>query len=508
MVSRKGFFKDIDKLMDKNKMGLQKKRINTLTGFGLILLFSYCVLLGVQKSFFNISYLLIEMLAWAVIMFTVGVVGYEFWEKRNITAFILYHLAIAFFVTNRIGFDIFYGREILGQILLLGQKLTVSDRIELLTFLLIAEIFLYLGYRLFAGNVRLKTMSHPVQKTDCNLLVYGLLVFCLSFPIYFYKAHLKFLAADAHGYLSIHLGGETAINYPVWTKGTGFIFEAAFCFILAARPPKKIFFPVALLFTVAKFYDSLRGQRILFAMAIGYVIWYYLNTYLKKLNLKHLVILGGAAVIIFTSFSVIRTHSLQQNSSFATVQSKISKGYKNLFSFIEGQSVSIYVFGHMIHFKEKFKNKRHPYIFDKVVNLFTPWTGQNEKTIQEHNALSDQLTYFLNRSVYLYGGGTGGSFLGELYDLGRLGFIIGAVTIGFCIYLFELFFQRNRWVSLIAYYVISQLLWMPRGEVLYSVRNILVTTIIYISFLGFQRITRKSFLNFEDKVSSLKRFLS
>lgn len=478
-------------------MEIKGYKLSRPVGFMFILLLAYGALTASQQLTFQNPYAWVIGLTWAVLIFTVGMVGYEFWKKRNLTAFILFHLAIAFFITNRLIFDLYYGREILGNVVLWGQKLTLSDRIELLAFLLVAEIFLYLGYRCFSKNKKLEQFGKEIKQADKNLLVYGAALFSVSLPIYFYKAHLKYIAVKAHGYLSIHLGGETAIDYPFWTIGAGFLLETAFCFILAARPSKKIFIPIALLFTIAKFYDSLRGQRILFGIAAGTVIWYYLNTYIKTLKLKHYLVVGVVGVVIMTSFSVIRSHSYQRNGGFAVVQAQVQKALKGMGGFIEGQSVSIYVFGHMIHYKEQFINERHPYVFDKVVNLFTPWTGQNEKTIREHNAFSDQMSYFLNKQGYLRGGGVGGSFLAELYDLGKFGFLLGAFVIGTSIFLFEYFFKTNRWVRLISYYFIAQLLWMPRGEVFYSIKNILVTSAIYVLFVLYQKIVQNTFLNFD-----------
>ena len=159
----------------------------------------------------------------------------------------------------------------------------------------------------------LSLLNPKLDDVKNNLLIYGLIVFFISAPIYFYKSYLKYQVVMKSGYLSIHTGIETAIEYPIWTFGVGILLEAAFCFIIASRPSFKIFFLVFIIFFSLKYFDSMRGQRVLVAIPIVFFVWYVIKNHLMKFNLKS-IILCFLSFIIISDMQRVKAHELRSKN--------------------------------------------------------------------------------------------------------------------------------------------------------------------------------------------------
>ena len=153
------------------------------------------------------------------------------YKSKTINLFLLFQSSLCFFILNRIFFDIFYSNRILQYGTFGRGELSLDTKYELILYLIIAQIFLFIGY---VSSKLFKLNNLEEDKKDFNLLIYGLIVFFISAPIYFYKSYLKYQVVMKSGYLSIHTGIETTIEYPIWTFGIGILLEAAFCFIIAS----------------------------------------------------------------------------------------------------------------------------------------------------------------------------------------------------------------------------------------------------------------------------------
>ena len=294
------------------------------------------------------------------------------------------------------------------------------------------------------------------------------------------------------GYLSIHTGIETVIEYPIWTFGVGILFEAAFCFIIASRPSFKIFFLVFMVFFSLKYFDSMRGQRVLVAIPIVFFVWYVIKNHLKKFNLKSIILCFLSFVISIYIFTNVRNIKSLDQININNISLAKST------NFLYGQSVSILVLGYMIEFKNEFRNDDYPYILHKVYMLFNEWEGQSQKTIDTLNSLSDELAYFLNKNLYLNGMGIGSSFLGDFYDLGFWGYIFSCFITGMLIYLFEKYYSSFKIIRLLSFYFVGQTLWMARAETFYFLKNIIFLILIYFFAKLFIIFTKNTKLNFNN----------
>ena len=411
------------------------------------------------------------------------------YKSKTINLFLLFQSSLCFFILNRIFFDIFYSNRILQYGTFGRGELSVDTKYELILYLIIAQIFLFVGY--ISSNL-FKLNNLEEDKKDYNLLIYGLIVFFISAPIYFYKSYLKYQVVMKSGYLSIHTGIETAIEYPIWTFGVGILLEAAFCFIIASRPSFKIFFLVFIIFFSLKYFDSMRGQRVLVAIPIVFFVWYVIKNHLMKFNLKSIILCFLSFIISIYIFTNVRNiKSLDQINL-----NKISLAKST--NFLYGQSVSILVLGYMIEFKNEFRNDDYPYILHKAYMLFNEWEGQSQKTIDTLNSLSDELAYFLNKNLYLKGRGIGSSFLGDFYDLGFLGYIFSCFITGMLIYLFEKYYSSFKIIRLLSFYFVGQTLWMARAETFYFFKNIIFLILIYLFAKLFIIFIKNTKLNFNN----------
>lgn len=442
-------------------------------------------------SSFLILFQIIEIkyLAYFLCCITILINLYVVYKSKTINLFVLFQSSLCFFILNRIIFDIYYSNRILQHGTFGRGELSLDAKYELMFYLIIAQIFLFFGY--VSSNL-FKLNKLEENKKDFNLLIYGLLVFFITAPVYFYKSYLKYQVVMKSGYLSIHTGIETAIEYPIWTFGVGILFEAAFCFIIASRPSFKIFFLVFIIFFSLKYFDSMRGQRVLVAIPIVFFVWYVIKNHLKKFNLKSIILCILSFFISIYIFTNVRSiKSLDQiNVKNISLDKSID--------FLYGQSVSILVLGYMIEFNKEFINEDYPYILHKFYMLFNKWEGQSQETIDILNSLSDELAYFLNKNIYLNGGGIGSSFLGDFYDLGFFGYIFSCFITGMLIYLFEKYFSSFEIIRLLSYYFVGQTLWMARAETFYFLKNIIFLILIYFFAKLFIIITKNSKLNFNN----------
>ena len=411
------------------------------------------------------------------------------YKSKTINLFVLFQSSLCFFILNRIFFDIFYSNRILQHGVFGRGELSLDTKYELIIYLIIAQIFLFFGY---VSSKLLKLNNLEEDKKDYNLLIYGLIVFFITAPIYFYKSYLKYQVVMKSGYLSIHTGIETAIEYPIWTFGVGILFEAAFCFIIASRPSFKIFFLVFIIFFSLKYFDSMRGQRVLVAIPIVFFVWYVIKNHLKKFNLKSIILCILSFFISIYIFTNVRSiKSLDQiNVKNISLDKSID--------FLYGQSVSILVLGYMIEFNKEFINEDYPYILHKFYMLFNNWEGQSQETIDTLNSLSDELAYFLNKNLYLKGRGIGSSFLGDFYDLGFWGYIFSCFITGMLIYLFEKYYSSFKIIRLLSFYFVGQTLWMARAETFYFLKNIIFLILIYFFAKLFIIFTKNTKLNFNN----------
>ena len=411
------------------------------------------------------------------------------YKSKTINLFLLFQSSLCFFILNRIFFDIFYSNRILQYGTFGRGELSVDTKYELILYLIIAQIFLFVGY--ISSNL-FKLNNLEEDKKDYNLLIYGLIVFFISAPIYFYKSYLKYQVVMKSGYLSIHTGIETAIEYPIWTFGVGILLEAAFCFIIASRPSFKIFFLVFIIFFSLKYFDSMRGQRVLVAIPIVFFVWYVIKNHLMKFNLKSIILCFLSFIISIYIFTNVRNIKSLDQINLNNISLAKST------NFLYGQSVSILVLGYMIEFKNEFRNDDYPYILHKAYMLFNEWEGQSQKTIDTLNSLSDELAYFLNKNLYLKGRGIGSSFLGDFYDLGFLGYIFSCFITGMLIYLFEKYYSSFKIIRLLSFYFVGQTLWMARAETFYFLKNIIFLILIYFFAKLFIIFTKNTKLNFNN----------
>ena len=173
--------------------------------------------------------------------------------------------------------------------------------------------------------------------------------------------------------------------------------------------------------------------------------------------------------------------------------------FKESINFLYGQSESILVLGYMIEYKNEFVNHDYKYILHKFYMLFGDWNGQSQEMIDKYNSLSDELAYFLNKDLYLKGGGIGSSFFGDFYDLGYIGFVIACLTTGSILYFFEKYYFYSRTLQILSFYVVGQTVWMARAETLYYLKNIFYLMIIFIITNIFFFIIKNTLFDFNNE---------
>lgn len=137
----------------------------------------------------------------------------------------------------------------------------------------------------------------------------------------------------------------------------------------------------------------------------------YVYIYKKEgLKIKKLVILM-LSIVFFGSWMNLYRSGYAMNSDLL----------KTFIHFFEDQGVSLLVLIHYIDFKDQFTNNGVSFIFAPIIDFLLSIKHSNihmqtEEGIRVYKNLALQLSYFLNKELFLKGYGIGGNFLAEFYE--------------------------------------------------------------------------------------------
>jgi len=339
-------------------------------------------------------------------------------------------------------------------------------QVKILTFLILALLFVHLGVLMSFFYKRKKV---PLLSSYPNLEKIALYMFFLSFPGLLVKYLIQFKFILQNGYTAVYDGSLKALSYPIWTFGAGSLMEISFCLFLSSKPNKKKFIFISVLFFVLKIADVLKGGRSKLFLPIFFITWIYFSFYSqRKLSIKKGLIYGLIGILISQAILIFRDSNnviAESGEFFVTI-------------FFAQQGISLLILSYMIFYKASFINTGLPYLFYPFT-LFSSSSGQSYEFVQNTTSLGHKLSYFLSPSGYLNGEGIGSSFLGELYDLGIVGFILGSFTIGVFISYYEYICKHSRIWLLLSLYIVQVIVYMPRASILPNAKDIIVVLISY-----------------------------
>ena len=330
--------------------------------------------------------------------------------------------------------------------------------------ILLSNISINLSYILFSRHFRKKDNLDIIIKYEkFYLLGRTLLITSLPFMLLLLFIQIKYILDN--GYLSIYNGSLQQIQYPVpFLSFSSYLFYFGYYFICASKCDRKKFNLYSFIYIAFSVLDSLKGGRFSLVLSIFFYLWYSYIIYDVKYKLK-IFIIPFIILLLFVNFLTINRDSNRDNSNnqIITTTAAIiaSQGRSTqLFSLYLENKVSVHQYGTLLITS----NLLWPYLKIRYPDI--DFNSQNTQSLQVSNNFKDIITYVLNPNYFLDGGGMGGTYIVELFELGFLFTILFSILFGVFIHLFSNKYVFTYFGGFISFFIFQYVFIMPRAEAL------------------------------------------
>lgn len=324
----------------------------------------------------------------------------------------------------------------------------VPQRVQSETLLLIilSALLIYLVPRLADSQVEYEA---PANERLLPILVAIILV-CL--PFHFWKNYEYLLYVRAHGgYLAIFRSDEHIAEVGLAVRVISQLCSAAFVvYFVYERPGRRMFFISLAYFaiSVVELLIGLRGKVML--LFVCFLFLWKLKRH-TGFGLRGLILLGLVLAAVAQSVAIFRENKAQSLNAMDLPA-----------MFLSGEGVSLGVTEAAIAFRPQFSPYRLAYLVHGVRSIF-----QSEATPQaispQGQVLDNDTSMFLNRSGFVLGYGTGGSYLAEGYIFGGVvGVIIESLLVAWLLIWIARYL--SGWAAPFAWSVMTSVVYLPRAN--------------------------------------------
>lgn len=282
------------------------------------------------------------------------------------------------------------------------------------------------------------------------------------------------LYVRTHGYTAYYSSFSSRIPY--FLRMLGDTSLISFCIYLASLPSKReAYFPII----IYLFYLVLTlgtGRRYTFVAGILLLFVYSIirNNLAFEFNDEKWISRRIILISIVSSFVLIIALSyIGQFRNNGKIQ---YLGFINtIIQFFYDQGVSINVIKRSFQNPDAFVEGRW-YMFGTIIRMLKTnaisrllgvisYGGNTIENAEFGYSFAHALSYNVMGNKYLEGGGTGSSYIAEVYySLGYLGVFVANIVYGYlCRYLFR-FDERNIWINALSLIVFQQIIFAPRGN--------------------------------------------
>jgi len=384
-------------------------------------------------------------------------------EKRNV----LFAFLVSFFV-------FLLGRQVLETFGFHEKTEIFSSEIEIHTelSLLISMIGFAIGY---LCNRVIKTGSHG--RTTQNLKYYDINSIRTASKYYFYLTYIFLISTTIESTLFVYANGYLASyvsfisRIPLLLRVIGETAIPAYFLFLATMPPKtKAIIPIAL--HIVYLLINLVGGRRYRCIAGLLILFIYFNmrnrlsekwfgkreTIISIVSVISLVIIAyeigktrlGDVADISSIGKVVEEFIYEQGVSINVIK----RAYKNIDAFQEGR---LYMFGTTIHLLQT----------SFIGRLFgiRAYGGNTADYAKYGYSMAHALSYRVMGQRYLEGGGTGSSYIAEVFfSFGYIGVFFANVFYGFLCKNLMKYERNNVWRMALDLIIMQQVLFAPRGN--------------------------------------------
>lgn len=331
----------------------------------------------------------------------------------------------------------------------------------------------YLNLGIIIGFIFIKERKNKSIRNQ-NLEKITISIAVIIIPLVFFKLYKELMFIKEIGYLGVYLGRLRELNFSYITRISTTLFTYNYYIFLLTKPKYKNFKILSTIFLIISLMEALKGGRMALIVRILLIIWYLVTIYKKKIRMINIALLGTT---IFSLSFLIESLRNKKEIEINSITSKLGE-------FLYGQGVSVILIGFYKDFKEKIPNKQ--YLFSPIIDIISQIKnykiyslGQSDKLIEVSSDFGQNMSYFLNKEIYLEGMGLGSNYMAELLTfLGINFFFMGCIFLGIQIVYFQKNFLKSRIYFLFFICFLENLFISGRATFFFSFIN-------FVKLLGF-----------------------
>jgi oligosaccharide repeat unit polymerase len=293
---------------------------------------------------------------------------------------------------------------------------------------------------------------------------FGLFLFFIALIPFLMRNYLIFNYILNYGYNAIYIDGlGSALPNPILRISDDILLFGA-CVYYSTYPQGKFYYVVTffyLLAIITLLGGGARGGMV--TWIFGFLSYIgFRNVKINKKRIIHILVVGY--VLIY----VVQIIGLNRETNFSTFELK-QEDSDLVYTFLKSKGGSIQTIGFFLEHENDIDNKPL-YFLSPVFNLFrisSSSKGQTASNAHSSYVLGYKLTYLISPNMYLSGGGTGSSFIAEVYAAGGIlgTMILSLLWMFFFIYIIE----RYKYAypgTILLLYILPIFFWAPRASAL------------------------------------------
>lgn len=400
----------------------------------------------------------------------------------------LFAFLVAFFV-------FLMGREFLEQFFFYKVEI-FEEPILNHTYLslLLSLSSIAVGYGLFNKYGFKKIIKNGTQTLVCNVAVKKVSK-CVYYGTWFFAVASKAtvsLFISSNSYWDYYTGYSEYLvgNLPLYLISKIELIMPVALSIYAASLPTKAEFKSPGIFYIFYLLVSLgTGQRSTFVLGVLFIVVYFLfrqgtnpeEQWVKRSYITIGILSIPLLAVFLSAYSYWRTGAKLTEFTFIS-------GFAD---FLYDQGVSSNIIKRAYMYQENIPNQIyvlefvHSGILARIFGI-PVYQGNTIEHALYGGSFTHSLGYVVLGSSYLAGRGTGSSYIAELFhDFGYIGIIIGSLFYSYLIArINRKEIKQNTFTMSVRFYIITQILWAPRGSFTGFISNLLApSSIICFAFV-------------------------
>lgn len=315
----------------------------------------------------------------------------------------------------------------------------------------------------------------PDDTTDNQLYFISLFAMILLTPFLVMYIYETVSFVGKYGYIVMHQGAR--INNQTFYKLIIMISMAFYIIFISSRPRKGVYywlFTILLIFVLLA--DGKRGPGVTFLIIS---LWYYL--FYKRISLNLIRVLGGI-IILFLALIIIGTFRYKGGKEIESF---------SILDFIYNQGFSIQVVSYSIKYSDKIDYSLFDLIFGKIYKfsnvMIMKIRGNNPdlslfSSAHKYKIFSSYISSIVNPNLFTEGFGVGGSYIAQLFSVGKefaqiiVGFLLG---IGYS-FLDKLIYSRNRIVIGIVLFLLPSIIYIARDNMFDFLIDSIISIVLFL----------------------------